>query len=100
MNKVSESIFSGKAVVIPMADVSFFEKRFHSCDLADGTKKGDLMGLMVVFNGTKYNTTIDDWENNAWIGAKEANSFIEAWAFYRHELEGGKDGFKAPEEEL
>jgi hypothetical protein len=46
MNKVSESIFNGKNVTLPMADVQHIEKVFHTCDLVSGQKKGDLMGLM------------------------------------------------------
>ena len=39
MKTVSESIFSGKTTVIPMADVQHIEKRYHNCDLVSGQKK-------------------------------------------------------------
>ena len=99
MNKVSESIFNGKRVTLPMADVQHIEKVFHTCDLESGQKKGDLMGFMVITKHTRWDMEVDDWANNIWIGVEDAESFMDAWTFYRHEIEGGAVAFKEPEDE-
>lgn len=75
INMVSESIFSGKRVIVPMAEVHHIEKRKE--------------GIQVVLNGTKYNFENDTWENAVWIGDYENQSqeFIKAWCLYRYEVE-------------
>lgn len=87
MGKVSESIFTTKNVTIPMADVQHFEKHYHSCDLVDGTKKGDFSGIMVITKHTTWDMVADTWANAIWLGKPEAETFIQAWCFYRYELE-------------
>ena len=94
MPKVSESIWSSKRVVIPMADVQHIEKQYHSCDLVDGTKKWDLQGAMIITKHTRWDMEADCWANNIWLGKDETESFLKDWCFYRHELEGGLEGFK------
>jgi hypothetical protein len=87
MKTVSESIFSGKRVVIPMADVQHIEKKYWDTDLVNGTKKGDLMGILVITKHTRWDMDADTWANNIWLGKDEAESFMSAWCNYRHELE-------------
>ena len=87
MNNVTESIFSGKSAVIPMADVQHIEKQYHSCDLVGGTKKGDLQGSMIITKHTRWDMEADTWANNIWLGAEETHKFLKAWCRYRHELE-------------
>lgn len=97
INKVSESIFSGKQCTIPMADVQHMEKRFYTTDLADGSKKGDVRGAMVITKHTKWSTEIDDWENPIYLPKEEFDNFMRAWTYYRYELEGGAKAFITPE---
>lgn len=97
MNKASESIFNGETVIMPMADVQHIEKEFHSCDLVDGTKKGDLMGYTIITKHTQRDMEADTWSNPIYLGKEEGAKFIQAWCHYRHEIEGGTDAFKLPE---
>jgi len=83
----SESIFSSKSLLIPMADVQHIEKQYHSCDLVNGTKKGELMGLLIITKHTRWDMDADTWANNIWISKDDAESFLQAYCFYRHELE-------------
>ena len=87
MGHVTESIFSSKSVVIPMADVQHIEKQYHSCDLVNGTKKGDLEGAMVITKHTRWDMEADTWANNIWLTEKDTLSFLSAWCQYRQELE-------------
>ena len=87
MKTVSESIFSGKTTVIPMADVQHIEKRYHNCDLVSGPKNGDLMGIMIITKHTRWDMDADTWANNIWLGKEEADSFMRCWCDYRAELE-------------
>ena len=86
--KVSESIFSDGITVIPMADVQHIEKHYHSHDLVDGTKKGNLQGLQIITKHTHWDMEADCWANAIWLSAEQTQSFLDAWRFYRHELEG------------
>lgn len=95
MNKVSESIWSSKDYAIPMSEVSYIEKTFYSCDLADGSKKGDYSGVLVIMKHSK----IDEYGNYhpaIRIPLKDGEQFMSDWCFYRHELEGGKEAFFQP----
>jgi len=87
MGNVTESIFSNNSVVIPMADVQHVEKRYHSCDLVSGKKKGDLMGSMIITKHTRWDMEADTWANNIWLTAEETSAFLQAWCHYRYELE-------------
>lgn len=87
MGKVSESIYTDRNVVIPMADVQHIEKQYHNTDLVDGTKKGDLMGAMVITRHTRWDMEADCWANNIWLSAKQVPEFLKAWCYYRYELE-------------
>ncbi len=87
MGTVNESIFSDGKVVIPMADVQHIEKQYHSVDLVNGTKKGDLMGSCVITKHTRWDMEADTWANNIYLSAEQTASFLSAWCTYRHELE-------------
>lgn len=87
MGKVSESIFSNKDIVIPMADVQHIEKKYHSCDLLNGAKKGDFEGCLIITKHTKWNFEKDFWENPIWLSDEQAKKFMDAWCHYRYELE-------------
>jgi hypothetical protein len=86
-NGIRESIFSGFGVVIPMAEVQHIEKKFHDCDMADGAKKGDLMGVSVITSMTKWNFEHDCWENSIWLSKELATEFLKAWCDYRYDAE-------------
>lgn len=87
MGKVTESIFSDKHIVIPMADVQHIEKEYHSYDLMDGTKKGDFMGATVITKHTRWDMDCDAWANPIWLSGDLGKRFIRAWCQYRSELE-------------
>ena len=87
MGNVTESIYSDGKIVIPMADVQHIEKQFHSCDLANGKKKGDLQGSMIITRHTRWDMEADVWANNIWLSADQTEKFLSAWCTYRHELE-------------
>ena len=92
---ITESIFTCKSAVIPMADVQHIEKQYQTVDLVNGAKKGDLSGIIIVTKHTTWDTENDFWANNIWLSAAEAESFIKAWCNYRRELEGNiMDGFE------
>jgi len=91
MSKVSESIFSNRDVVIPLADVQHIEKRYHSCDLVNGTKKGDFSGIHIITKHTTWQVDCDFWANSIWIAGDAAHDFIKAWCFYRQEVEDAED---------
>lgn len=87
-NKISESIFSNKDVIIPMEDVQHIKKQYYSSNSADGTvQKGDFSGIIIITKHTKYNTEIDWWENPIYISNidKKAEEFIKAYCYFRHE---------------
>lgn len=74
MGKVTESIYSGKSIVIPLADVQHIEKT-------------NPLGLIVVTKHTRWDAATGGWANNAWIDQAEAQAFMRAWCRYRSELE-------------
>ena len=77
MGKVTESIYDGKSVIVPLADVQHIEKQPHNG------------ALVVVTKHTVWNAHADFWANNVWIDAPEAEAFCAAWMRYRRELEAG-----------
>jgi hypothetical protein len=74
MGKVTESIYSGKGVIVPLADVQHIET--HNPD-----------GLIVVTKHTRWDCETDGWANNIWIDKDKADAFKRAWCRYRSELE-------------
>jgi len=73
MHTVSESIYSGKNIIIPMADVQHIEK--------------SELGLVVVTRHTRWDRETDTWANNIWVNKDESEAFMRAWCGYRAELE-------------
>ncbi len=78
-----KSIFSDKNLVIPLADVQHVEKKYHTTDLTNGTKKGDLLGALVITKHTRWDFEHDTWANNIWLSAEQVNPFLAAWVVYR-----------------
>lgn len=77
MGKVTESIFSGDNVIVPLADVQHIEKwAAHS-----------VPGIMVVTRHTRWDCDHDVWANGIWISEPDATAFRRAWCRYRYELE-------------
>lgn len=84
MKTVSESIFSGQTVIIPMADVQHIERHWYS---TDEKNKNNYRGVRVITKHTKWDMEADTWANNIYLDRDEADLFIQAWCMYRHELE-------------
>ena len=93
---ISESIFSGKTVIVPMADVQHIEKQYEKIyDTSGfsakyvGVDYNKLAGIQVITDKTKWNFENDCWENAIWIGStdNQAQEFLSAWCVYRSELE-------------
>jgi hypothetical protein len=90
--QISESIFSDKNVIIPMADVQHIERHFYNYNSADGTvKKGDICGCFIITKHTKWNFENDTWENAIYLSKECMDSFMKAWCYYRYEYEGLKN---------
>jgi hypothetical protein len=96
---ISESIFSGRDVLVPLADVQHIEKQYEKIyDTSGltikyiGTDYTKLSGILVITDKTKWNFENDTWENAIWVGAtaNQAQEFLKAWCQYRHELEESK----------
>lgn len=84
MGKVSESIFSGATVIIPMADVQHIERHWYGSNKAT---KDNYRGIKIITKHTHWDMQADTWSNNIYLDRKEADKFIQAWCTYRHELE-------------
>lgn len=78
MGNVTESIYSGQNVIVPLADVQHIEKH---------NRNGVSDGIMVVTCHTRWDHEHDVWANGIWIGEPEATAFRSAWCRYRSELE-------------
>ena len=74
MHTVTESIYSGQGVIVPLADVQHIETHNPG-------------GLIVVTKHTRWDREADGWANNIWIDKAEAEAFKAAWCRYRSELE-------------
>lgn len=78
MGKVSESIFSGKTHVIPLAEVLYIQR----------TKSTVTQNpLWVIMKGTTANVESGDWNNAPFLRDEEAASFMRCWCDYRAQLE-------------
>lgn len=77
MHTVTESIFSGSNVIIPLADVQHINK----------WDKNSVPGIMVVTRHTRWDWDRDGWANAIWISDPEAMIFKAAWCRYRSEIE-------------
>jgi hypothetical protein len=73
-HSVTESIYAGKSVIVPLADVQHIET-------------GNPLGLVVVTKHTRWDNEGGGWANAIWIDGAEAVAFKRAWCNYRAELE-------------
>lgn len=74
MSKVSESIWSNKDAIIPMAEVSFINKVTY--------------GIEIVMKHSKWQNEVQHWSPVVFLSSEEAGRFINDWCYYRAELEG------------
>lgn len=85
MGKVSESIFSGETVIVPMSDVQHIEKHWYS---GDDKATTEYRGIHIVTSKTTWNQEIDAYNNSIYLpNSEEEKAFLRAWCTYRHELE-------------
>lgn len=75
-NKISESIFSNKITIIPMADVQHIEKLI---------KNGKPNGIFIITKHTHWNFERDMWDNPIYLSEEETQDFIGVWCLYRYE---------------
>lgn len=74
MGQVTESIFSGKRIVIPMAEVSHIENYKSKA-------------IRIIFKHSSSSNEGGGLEPVAYLIEDEAEGFLKAWCQYRHELE-------------
>lgn len=74
MHSVTESIYAGKGIIVPLADVQHIETN-------------NPLGLVIVTKHTRWDKDGDFWANSIWIDSAEATAFKTAWCRYRSELE-------------
>lgn len=99
MGQVTESIFSGETVIVPMAEVHHIER---------DKRAGYEDAITVVLNGTTWNQEMDAYNNSVWLRHEEAESFKRCWCRFRAELEaetiinisGDMPGFEGTRKEL
>ena len=87
MKTVTESIFDGKDVVVPLADVQHIEKHWFD---GDNRETEPHRGINIITKHTKWNLEIDFWENPIYVSNcdnGDAKEFMKAWQVYRMELE-------------
>ena len=83
-NSVSESIFSGKTTIIPMADVQHIEKLWHT---SDEKTRDNYRGIKVITKHTRWDIEAGSWVNNIYLDRQEGDDFLKAWCIYRNEIE-------------
>lgn len=83
MSSVTESIYNGKGIIIPLADVQHIETH-------------NPLGLIVVTKHTRWDNEAGCWGNAAWVDKAEADDFKAAWCRYRSELEAGTLAMLSP----
>jgi hypothetical protein len=82
------SIYTGKGIIIPLADIQHCQPLFRSPYGAVPSEKGPQPnGLHVITGKTTYNRNVDDWENPAYVPQNEVEQFLEAWRAYRERVE-------------
>lgn len=85
MGKVLESIFSGKTLIIPLAEVQHIEKYWYNTDDKD---QSEHRGINVITSKTTWNQEIDCYNNAIYIPTgKEEKLFMRDWRNYRAQLE-------------
>lgn len=77
-NQISETIYTDKNTILPMADVQHIEK------LMNMNKPN---GIWIITKHTRWNFEMDMWENPIYISEEDARSFISAWCQYRNEVD-------------
>ncbi len=79
--RVTETIFSGADMVIPMSSVQHIEKHM---------KDGVLDGITIITDKTKWNFQYDTWENPIYLSSYDnhAKSFLKAFCNYISERDG------------
>lgn len=79
--RVTETIFSGADMVIPMSSVQHIEKHM---------KDGALIGITIITDKTKWNFQYDTWENPIYLSSydNKAESFLKAFCDYIAERDG------------
>ena len=70
---VTESIYACESFTVALADIQHLDHRKDWC--------------FIITKHTKYNTTIDDWENPVYVAAKYKQEFLTAWFKYRMEFD-------------
>jgi len=80
MCKVSESIFSGKTTVIPMADVCYIQRDKRPSEKEHAP-------VWIIMKASTWNDNNEDWNNAPFLRGDEAASFLRCWCTYRSELE-------------
>jgi hypothetical protein len=75
---VTESIFIGESVIVPLADVHHIEldKRDNFSD-----------AIIIVMNGTTWNCDSDFYNNSVYIRYEEAERFKKEWCMYRTKID-------------
>jgi hypothetical protein len=86
MGHVTESIFNGRSVVVPLADVQHIEN----------WAANSVPGVKVITKHTTWDRAADEWANSIWISEPEATEFKKAWCRYRSELESETLAHLAP----
>ena len=78
---VSESIWSNKDVLIPMADVQHIEK------LKDN--EGNFTGISIITKHTKWDNDHAYWANSIYVSnfKKDAEQFIQDYCYFRYEMD-------------
>lgn len=78
------TVFNGKDVIIPMADIVGMEKK------VDSAGRETLVGLNVIMNKTKWNFDHDCWENSIWVSNCEgqADLFLKEFLEFRERVDG------------
>lgn len=66
---MSDDIYFGDSIIIPLADVLFIEKQTYG-------------GLVVVLEKTTWNIDTDTWNNNAYVNPVETEKFLSHWCKY------------------
>jgi hypothetical protein len=92
-SKVTETIFSGRDIVIPLSIVQHIEKQYEAV-YVDGVfserNYNILEGILVITNKTKWSFEYDTWENACYISNLngEAEKFIKSICDYVAEKDG------------
>jgi hypothetical protein len=75
----TETIYSGSSVAIPMCDVQHVENLPVS-----GQPR---TGIAVITRNTRWDVEHDCWANSIYIPEPEATRFLQAWCFFRSEID-------------